>query len=88
MTESQAGAKMRRRTHTPAVLSYLITIGFFAALGAMLMSDAPKDSPPLMYMLSALQMAWAGCIGYWFGTTQGSEQKNRLLAESSPVSKE
>jgi len=75
---------MRRRSHTPAVLSYLITLGFFAALAAILIGKVPEDSPPLMYMLSALQMAWAACIGYWFGSTQTTEQKNRLLAESTP----
>lgn len=84
---NEIGAGARRRTHTPAVLSYLITLGFFVALGAILTGHVPDDSPPLMYMLSALQMAWAACIGFWFGTTQGAEQKNRLLAESAPPEK-
>ena len=78
---------MRRRSHTPAVLSYLITLGFFGALAAILAGQVPEDSPPLMYMLSALQMAWAACIGYWFGSTQTTEQKNRLLAEAIPPQK-
>ena len=82
-----AGTNMRRRSHTPAVLSYLITFGFFAALGAILTGHVPEDSPPLMYMLSALQMAWAACMGFWFGATQADEQKNRLLAESAPPEK-
>ena len=70
---------------TPAVLTYVITIGFFGVLGAMFYWPEVKESAPLMIMLGSLGTAWTGACAFWFGTTHGSQSKNDLLANSKPV---
>lgn len=73
------------RAKTPAVLTYFLTIGFFGVLGAMFMYPEVKESAPLMIMLGSLGTAWTGACAFWFGTTNGSQVKNDLLANSAPV---
>jgi hypothetical protein len=72
------------RSSTPTVLTYMITVGFFAVLGLMLYDESVVNSPPLLIMLGSLGTAWTGCIAYWFGTTSGSIAKTNLLAQSAP----
>ena len=72
------------RAHTPAVLTYIITLGFFGVLGAMFYWPEVKESAPLMIMLGSLGTAWTGACAFWFGTTHGSQTKNEMLANSTP----
>ena len=69
----------------PAVLTYLLTFGFFGILGAMFHYPDVKDSPPLMIMLGSLGTAWTGACAFWFGTTRSSQNKDVMLANSTPV---
>jgi len=69
----------------PAVLTYLLTFGFFGILGAMFHYPDVKDSPPLMIMLGSLGTAWIGACAFWFGTTRSSQNKDAMLANSTPV---
>lgn len=73
------------RSNMPAVLTCLITFGFFGVLGWMLYDDSVVNSPPLLIMLGSLGTAWTGCCAFWFGTTQGSQNKDQLLANSTPA---
>jgi hypothetical protein len=73
------------QSNTPSVLTYLITIGFFGILGWMLYDDSVVNSPPLLIMLGSLGTAWTGACAFWFGTTQGAQNKDRLLAQSTPI---
>lgn len=72
------------RSTVPAVLTYLLTFGFFGVLAAMFMYPELKESAPLMIMLGSLGTAWTGACAFWFGTTNGSQTKNELLANSTP----
>ena len=78
---------MQRETKSnmPAVLTVFITVGFFGILGWMMADDTVKDSPPLLIMLGQLSAAWAACVSFWVGTTQSSQHKDTLLANSTPV---
>jgi len=70
---------------TPAVLTYLITVGFFGVLTAMFVFPEVNESAPLMIMLGSLGTAWTGACAFWFGTTHNSAQKTNLLANSQPA---
>lgn len=65
----------------PAVLTYLLTFGFFGVLGAMFYYPDVKDSPPLMIMLGSLGTAWTGACAFWFGTTRSSQNKDVILGD-------
>ena len=73
------------RSTVPASLTYIVTCGFFGVLFWMLHDPHVVDSPPLLIMLGSLGTAWTGCIAFWFGTTQGSQNKDKLLLNSSPI---
>jgi gas vesicle protein len=73
------------RAKTPAVLTYLLTIGFFGVLAAMFSYPELKESAPLMIMLGSLGTAWTSACAFWFGTTNGSQVKSDMLANSTPV---
>lgn len=82
--DSARQMQIATKSSTPTVLTYMITVGFFAILGLMLYDDSVVNSPPLLIMLGSLGTAWTGCIAYWFGTTNNSLAKTTLLAQSSP----
>ena len=84
--DRDSARQMQMTTHstTPTILTYMVTVGFFAILGLMLYDDTVVNSPPLLIMLGSLGTAWTGCISYWFGTTSGSIAKSNLLAQSTP----
>lgn len=72
-----------------APLALLITVGFFAVLFTLMLVEVkPSMKDPLMLMLGALMSAFAGVIGYYFGSTAGAARKDetiRTLA-TSPTS--
>ena len=83
--DSARQMQINTQSSTPTILTYMITIGFFGVLGMMMYDDSVVNSPPLLIMLGSLGTAWTGCIAFWFGTTQGSQNKDRLLANSIPT---
>jgi hypothetical protein len=72
------------KAYTPAVLTYLITCGFFGILGYMMSSDY-QTSEPLLVMLGSLGTAWVATIQFWFGSSHGSAQKTDLLARAESI---
>ena len=82
--KSARDMQMATRAWTPAVLTYMLTVGFFGVLGAMFWWPEVKESAPLMIMLGSLGTAWTGACAFWFGTTHGSQTRNDLLANSKP----
>ena len=70
---------------TPRNLAYAITIGFFSILAVLMFGDIPAGSKEVLYiMLGTLGTAWTSVIAYFFGSTSGSAEKTRLLANSTP----
>ena len=71
-----------------AILASLIVIGFFGCLIALLinpgtLSDLNRE--PVMLMIGALIAAFAGIVGYFFGSSAGSARKTNLLARAEPI---
>ena len=78
-TKSARDMQIITKSTTPAIMSYLITAGFFGILTYML-SDANVSSEPLLVMLGSLGTAWIAVVNYWFGSSHGSAQKSEILA--------
>lgn len=71
---------------TPRNLAYAITTGYFGMLVFMMLVPIPQASRDIMnYMLGTLGTAWVASVTYYFGSTNGSFEKSKLLALASPA---
>lgn len=82
--DTASARQMQELTHSniPPILALLVTGGFFGILGFLIFSDY-NPTEPLLVMLGSLGTAWTMIIGFYFGSSQGSQQKNDLLANST-----
>lgn len=76
------------RSNIPAVLSVLVTTGYFGILiGMMKGFFTVSDSQALLLMLGSLGTAWGMVMAFWFGTTNEGSKKTDLLAQSPVIKK-
>ena len=68
----------------PAVLTVLVTVGFFGILSLLFFHPELKGNEIVMVMVGQLSAVWAGCVAFYTGTTYGSANKNAMLANSTP----
>jgi len=72
-------------SHTPRIIACVVILGFFAILLTMMFKDLPASSKEAaLIMLGALGSAFTGVISYYYGSTAGSAEKSKLLAQSQP----
>lgn len=82
--DSARKREMEVKDNTPKILAYAITLGFFGTLTALLTGVFPEGGKDVVYiMLGTLGTSWGGVINYYFGSTNGSSEKTKLLAQST-----
>ena len=74
--------QMQIATHSkmPAVLTVMVTVGFFGILSLLFFHSELKGNEIVMVMVGQLSAVWAGCVTFYTGTTYGSASKNAMLA--------
>lgn len=74
--------QMQIATHSkmPAVLTVMVTVGFFGILSLLFFHPELKGNEIMMVMVGQLSAVWAGCVTFYTGTTYGSASKNAMLA--------
>jgi len=62
------------------ILGALITIGFFILLLSLVYSTIPADNKDLLNLVvGSLIGSFSTIVGYYFGSSKGSADKNELL---------
>lgn len=80
--EGARNREIQLRDRTPTILAYAVTTGFFGILAFMLRFDIPGTSRDVLnIMLGALGTAWISIIGYYYGSSHSSTQKNSIIAK-------
>jgi len=86
--EDRASARQRQvetGDKTPAILAYVLSIMFAAALAGLYFLTIPEANKATIYlMLGSLGTAWIGSMVYFHGSSSGSAKKNKFLAEMKP----
>jgi hypothetical protein len=72
------------KSYVPPTLAIMVTLGFFGILIFLVTNSAYKPTEPLLVMLGSLGTAWTMIIGFYFGSSHGSQSKDRMLAELGP----
>ena len=73
------------QSRMPAVLTVLVTVGFFSVLALLFFHPELKGNEIVMLMVGQLSTVWAACVAFYVGTTHNSTQKTNLLAQSAPA---
>ena len=73
--------QMQIATHSrmPAILTVMVTIGFFGILTLLFFHPELRGNEIVMMMVGQLSAVWAGCVAFYTGTTFGSANKNAML---------
>ncbi len=89
MADDRDSARKREiavKDHTPAILAYGITVGFFFTLYYVFGHGVKPEMRDLAnIMVGTLGTAWIGVVQYFFGSSSGSDRKTELLAAAGPV---
>ena len=86
-TKDARAMQIATQSQVPAVLAGIVTVGFFGILIFMILNDTYKPTEPLLVLLGSLGTAWTMIIGFYFGSSHGSQSKDIMLANSTPGAK-
>ncbi len=67
----------------PAVLTLLVTFGFFGVLGTLLLRPELRANEVVLLMVGQLSAVWGACVAFYVSTTFSSGQKNNMLAQAT-----
>lgn len=80
--DRDSARKMQIATHSPmpAILTTVLTLGFFAVLIARMYKVLPNAGDPIVdQMIGTLLAVWAASVAYWVGTTRASATKDATI---------
>jgi hypothetical protein len=83
--DSARNREIQVRDGTNQIHAYAITLGFFGTLGYILKFGLPQQNEAaknvLLMLVGSLGTAWTtGVVGYYFGSSSGSERKTDLIS--------
>ncbi len=73
------------QSFVPPLLSILVTGGFFGILSYLLINPTMNPNPTILVMLGSLGTAWIQIIAFFFGSSAGSQNKDKFLYNSTPL---
>lgn len=87
-TQGARDMQVAVRSHTPDILAIIIVSGFFGILSMMLLGVLKvSDQQALLILLGSLAAGFGAVLNFYYGSSRGSQNKDVLLANSSPGEK-
>jgi hypothetical protein len=87
-TQNTADARAMQvavKSSTPDILAVIIVTGFFGILIAMMLGLlTASDQQALLILLGSLSAGFGAVLNFFFGSSRGSQNKDVLLANSTP----
>lgn len=84
--DSARKMQMENKSFMPAVITAGILSGFAGTLVVMFFVPIPvANRDMIIYMVGQLSGFAGSAVAFWLGTTRGSEDKTRMLAQAPPV---
>ena len=84
-TKSARDMQIAVRSNMPAILTCIVTVGFFGILGFMILNPDIKQSEAMILLLGALNTSFGTAVGFWLGSSHGSQNKDALLAQAPAI---
>jgi uncharacterized membrane protein len=88
-TQNTADARAMQiavKSHTPDILAVVIVVGFFGILITMMLGLLiATDQQALLILLGSLSAGFGAVLNFFFGSSRGSQNKDVLLANSTPT---
>jgi hypothetical protein len=88
VTNTQGAREMQMavKSRTPDILAVIIVSGFFGILITMMMGLLTvSDQQSLLILLGSLSAGFGAVLNFFFGSSRGSQNKDVLLANSTPA---
>jgi hypothetical protein len=82
--KSARDMQINTKSWIPPLLSIGVTVGFFGILWGLMYGQI-QHAPQIDIMLGSLGTAWTGIIGFYFGSSASSQNKDQLLHQSTPI---
>jgi drug/metabolite transporter (DMT)-like permease len=77
---------LKRLGFMQSLLAVVIVIGFFGCIYLVMRNDVDSSMrDALLILIGALGAAFGSVVNYYFGSSKGSADKNKLLAEKDPT---
>jgi hypothetical protein len=68
------------RDYIPSALAILLTVGFYSVIGCLFFIPIQSTAKEIAdIMLGSLGAAWLSMINYYFGSSKGSAEKNKII---------
>lgn len=83
--DSARQMQIATRSRTPDVLAVIIVAGFFSILVSLMLGVLKvSENQSLLILLGALSAGFGSVLNFFFGSSNGSQNKDVLLANSTP----
>lgn len=72
--------KINSNSYMPAIVTFIIIVGFFACFSIMLLYGATADTAQVLYMMiGTISTAFGGAVTYWLGSSASSRSKDAAI---------
>jgi hypothetical protein len=87
--QSARQMQMTNRSIWPGVLTVIMTLGFYSMMGILIFKGLPSTNETggqaLLLVIGSVVSGFGMMLSFWFGSTQGSQNKDQMLMNSIPV---